>query len=106
MDAKKKRLEDATKDRIEELREKKWKEKANWKRQEELDRERWDEEVWKEVDQKKQEHLKHLKKPLKTWQEGKQTHSVVIDGVSSIFMFHDPELTCSFSPPKLLPMQW
>ena len=55
MDAKKKRLEVDMKAWIFELREKKWKEKANWKRQEELDRETWEEEAWKELDGKKQE---------------------------------------------------
>ena len=77
MDAKKKRLEDDVKNQIVELREKKWKEKADQKRQEELDRERWEEEVQKEADQKKQEDLKHLKKRM-------QAHWVDIDRVSSV----------------------
>jgi len=59
---------------IDELREKKQREKADWKKQEELDRERQEEEVWKKVDWKKQEDLKHLKKTIKSWWEGKQAH--------------------------------
>jgi len=87
------------------LREKKWKEKADQKRQEELDREKWEEGVWKEVDQKKWEGLKFLKKTVNSWKENKQAHWVDIDRVSCAFLFHDPGLTCLFSPPKLLPMQ-
>ena len=100
MDADKRRLEDAAKAKIGELRDKKQKEKADWKKQEELDRKKQEEEIWKEVDQKRWEELEHLKKT-----EDKQTCWVDIDGVSSIFMFHDLELTHSFNPPKLLPMQ-
>ena len=84
MDAKRKRLKDAMKAQFDELREKKQKEKVDWKRQEELDRERQEEEVWKEVDWKKQEDLKHLKKTIKSQWEGKQVHWVDINGVSSI----------------------
>src|SRR5882724_5464604 len=76
MDAKKKRLEDNMKAWIVELREKKWKEKANQKIQEELDRERREEETWKEVEWKKKEDLKHLRKTIKDQQDCKQAHWV------------------------------
>ena len=52
MDAEKKRLEDDVNAWIVELRENKWKEKADQKRQEELDRERREEETWKEAEWK------------------------------------------------------
>jgi len=95
MDAEKKRHEDAPKARIGELRDKIWKEKANWKRQEELDRKKWEEEVQKEADWKIWEELECLKKTLKNQKEGKQAHWVDIDRVSCTFMFHDLELTHS-----------
>ena len=60
MDAKKKRFKDATKAKVGELRDKKWKEKANQKKQDKLDRKKWEEdEIWKEADWKKQEDLDH-----------------------------------------------
>ena len=82
MDAKKK-LKENVKACIVELREKKQQEKTNQKMQEELGRERWEEEAQKQVDQKKQEDLKCLRKMIKSWWENKQAHWVDIDGVSS-----------------------
>jgi len=83
MDAKKKRLEDDAKAQIVELREKKQKEKANWKRQEELVRGRRGEETQKEVEWKKKEDFKCLRKMIQDWQEYQQVHWVDIDRVSS-----------------------
>ena len=50
MDSEKKRLKEDAKAWIVKLRGKKQKEKANWKRQEELDRERKEEETRKEAE--------------------------------------------------------